>query len=314
MAVREIPELKADILRLKEQTGTAVLAHYYIDPDVQEIADACGDSMGLVRAAMELDAKRIVIAGVYFMAETIALLCPDKEIILAHSQARCPMSGQIFPGRIRMYREEHPDCFIVTGLSASSKLKAECDLCVTRSNAVDILRRLEVKEVLFASDCNIGEYLKENLPDVDVTVWNCSCPMLNSVAVQDVDLARQKWSGASLAVNMSCRSEIRRMADIVGSAADIIRYCEAVDWDVIIADETAVCQMLSRRHPERQFHQLAPSKLICSNMQINTLEAVERAIKGEFGVTVEPDVLSGGQAEAAVRRMLELAEEKRLEY
>ena len=313
MAVREIPELKADILKLKKQTGTAVLAHLYTDPDVQDIADACGDSLDMIAAAQRLGEKRIVVAGVYYTAETIAMLCPDKQIFLAHPQARCPMSGQIYPGRVRNYREEHPGCLIVTGLSASAQLKAECDLCVTRSNAVDVIRKSRASEILFASDCNIGEYLRENLPDVAIEAWNCSCPMMSSVAVQDVELARQKWSGAALAVNMSCRGEIRRLADMVGSAADIIRYCEAVDWDVMIADEVAVCQKLSRSHPERNFRQLAPSKLICSNMQINTLEAVERAIKGEFGIAAEPDPRCADAALEPVMRMLELSGEGSVE-
>lgn len=307
MAVREISELKEDILRLKEKTGTAVLVHNYIDPDIQDIADCCGDCMELAEAARILPNHRIVLCGVHFAAEVIALLCPEKEIILAHSQSRCPMSNQIYPGRIKMFREDNPDVCVVAGLNASAALKAECDFCIAQDNALDVLRASGASKVLFASDCNLGEYLSENLPDIDFTLWNCCCPMLSSVCVQDVELARQKWPNAVLAANMNCRRDIRQLADMVGSTADIIRYCEAVEWDVIIADEASVCKSLSRRYPERGFYQLAPSKFICSNMQINTLERLEKAILGEFGQRVEPEPRSRAGALAAVERMLELA-------
>lgn len=307
MAVREIPELKKDISKLKKQTGTAVLVHNYIDPDIQDVADCCGDCMELAAAARELSQERIVVCGVHFVAETVALLCPDKEIILAHSQSRCPMSNQIYPGRIRMYREDNPDVCVVAGLNASAALKAECDFCVAQDNALDVIRASGASQVLFASDCNLGEYLSENLPDVEFTLWNCRCPMLSSVCVQDVELARQKWPSAVIAANMNCSREIRQLADMVGSTADIVRYCEAVDWDVIIADEASVCRALSRRLPERGFHQLAPSKFICSNMQINTLERLEKAILGEFGQRVEPEPACRAGALAAIERMLELS-------
>jgi len=308
LAVREIPELKADILRAKEETGTAVLAHYYIDPDIQEVADHCGDSLSLALTARELDCSRIVVCGVHFTAETISLLCPDKEIILAHSQSRCPMSGQLSPRRIQTFREDHPDVLVVTGLSASAALKAECDLCVTADNAVDLLRASQASEVLFAADYNLGEYLSENLPDISFTLLNCTCPMHGSVCVQDVELARQKWPGAMLAVNVSCKKDIRQLGDMVGSTADIIRYCEAVEWDVIIADDNDVCSMLSRRLPERSFHQLAPSKFICSGMRINNLEMLELSILGRFGAKVEVDPFTARKAIRPIERMLELME------
>ncbi len=307
MAVREIPELKADILRAKEETGTAVLAHCYIDPDIQDIADVCGDSLELALAARGLSQRRIVVCGVHYTAETVAMLCPDKEIILAHAQSRCPMSGQIFPGRIAMYREDHPNVTVVTTLNASAALKAECDLCVTADNAIEVLRASQAKEVLFAADYNLGEYLSENLPEISFTLWNCKCPMLGSVVVQDVELARQKWPDARLAVNTGCGRDIRQLADMVGSTADIVRYCKAVDWEVIIADDASVCRQLSRTMPERKFYQLAPSKFICSNMQINNLETTELAILGRFGVKVQPGVAASRKALRPVEKMLELA-------
>lgn len=306
MAVREIPELKADIIRAKKQTGTAVLAHHYVHPDIQDIADCTGDILKLALYAQNCSESRIVVCGIACAAETAALLCPSKEILLSHPQARCPMSGQIYPGRIEMFREGHPNALVATTLHASAALKGECDLCVTADNAVDVLRAAGASEVLFAADQSLGEYLAENLPEVDMTLINCRCPMHSSVSTQDVELARQKWKNAALAVNVSCRREIRQLADMVGSTNDILRYCRAVDWDVIIADNASVRGMLCRELPERSFYQLAPSKLICSSIQINSLESVEQTILGRFGVKITIAPFIAQKAIRPIERMIEL--------
>ena len=307
LAVREIHELKEDILKAKESAKTAVLSHYYTDPDIQDISDCVGDTLELALFAHRTDLRRIVVCGAHFNAETCALLCPDKEIILAHPQARCPMSGQIYAGRIRMYREDHPDALVVTALNASAQLKAESDLCLTQDNATTLLHILGAKEILFAADRNFGEYLSENLPGISFTLLNCTCPMLSSATAQDVELARQKWSGALIAANISCRREVRREADMVGSTTDIIRYCENSDSPVIIADDNDVRKALCRRFPEREFHQLAPSKFFCSSMRINNLEILELSILGRNGVRTALDSGTRIKALKPLERMIELS-------
>ena len=306
MSVKEIPELKADILALKKQTGTAVFSHFYQDPDVIEISDGFGDTMDIARMAAQSPCERVVVCGVSFTAETVELLLPEKEIILAHPQARCPMTGQIYPRRIDMYREEHPDTCVVTCISSSAALKAVSDVCVTATNAVEVLRALSETDILFAGDGNLGEYIAENLPEKNIEVWSCCCPVLSFIDERDIELSRQKWPGARVAANNSCTAEVRKAADYIGSTADIIRYCEAVEWDVIVADEVSVCKLLRRRCEGRGFYQPAPSKLICNNMEITSLETVERVLKGEFGLRVSVEENLRVNAKKPIDRMLGL--------
>lgn len=286
MAVREIPELKADILKEKERHGTAVAAHYYCDPDIADIADCFGDSAELALAVSKLPHSRVVVCGVHFIAESVKLFCPEKEIVLAHSQAKCPVSGQIRPQRLQFFREEHPQALIVGCTSASIALKAESDLCVTPANAVEAIRSFPNEEVLFYSDKYLGNYIASQLPQKKIELMSCCCPTMSSPTLQDVELARIKWPNAVLAANNRCCPEILATAEFVGGTGDILRYCTATEGDVIIADEINVCRFLCRKYPERNFYQLAPSKLVCNNMQITNLETVERAVKGEFGTVI----------------------------
>lgn len=291
LAVREIPELKEDIIKEKLAHNTAVAAHYYCDPDIIDIADCFGDSAELAEAVSKLKQNRVVVCAVHFVAECIKLRCPEKEIILAHSQARCPVSGQLRAERLRYYREDHPQALIVGCTSASIALKANSDICVTPANAIEAIGSFNNEEILFYSDKYLGSYLASQLPGKRIETMNCCCPTMASPDLRDVELARIKWPEAVLAANNRCCPDIVSSADFVGGTGDIIRFCACVEQDVIVADEVNVCRYLNRRYPQRNFYQLAPSKLVCNNMHITDLETVERAVKGDFGhrITIDPE-------------------------
>lgn len=286
VAVRDVPELKSDIIALKRSAGVAVLCHDYQEPDLADVADAVGDSVELARALRGMNVKKAVVCGVRYIAESISLLCPDREIVLAHPQSRCPMSAQVHPGRVRMWRDENPGVCVVCTVHFSAELKAECDLCVTQSNALEVMKASGAARMLLLADRSFGEYIRAALPDRQIELWPCRCPAMSATQAQDVELARVKWPDALLAANCCLHAQISQLADMTGSTAEIIDFCAATDRSVIIADEVSVCSRLRRLYPGRGLYQLAPSKLICSNMKLTGLETLERALKGEFGAPV----------------------------
>lgn len=307
MPVRETAEIKADIIKLKSSTGTAVYAHSYQEPDILDIADCVGDTVELAAAAMKSEYTRIVVCGVYFTAEAIKLLCPEKQIILANSQARCPMAGKVFPGRVQDFRAENPQVRCVCDISLSLAVKAECELCVTADTAMRALTATDWDDILFIGDCNLAKHLANGMPQKNIRAWPCRCPVLSSVETRDIALARQRWQDVLVLANSSCPREVAEMADMVGSTSDIVRRCEEADseQEIAIADEISVCRALLRRWPERNIHQIAASKLVCNMMKMTTPETAERAIKGSGGLEV---TLDGGFAPKAASSLLRLLE------
>lgn len=308
VAVRDISELKNDIIKLKESMATAVLVHSYQEPDLADVADSVGDCMELA-AALERDTRRrAVVCGVRYVAEIISLLCPDRKIILSHPQARCPMSGQVYPGRVRSWREEHPDTCVVCSTHFGPRLMAECDLCITQNNALKVLEASKARKMLLLTDCNLGAWLRDRLPDKEIELWPCSCPAMSGAQAVDVELCRIKWPDCFIAANGALRPEVTSAADLSGSTAQIVDYCAVSEGVVIVADEVSVCSALRRRYPEKEIYQLAPSKLICSNMKLTDLETLERAIKGDFGAAVINDPALAERALIPLRRMMQLAD------
>ncbi len=309
MAVRDIPELKSDIIRLKQETGAAVLVHSYQDIDLADVADGTGDCVELAEVLHRSHHRRAVVCGVRYVAEVISLLCPDREIILAHPQAKCPMSGQVYPGRVRAWREEHPETCVVCSVHFGPRLMAECDLCVTQNNALHVLEASGARRMLLLTDSNLGQWLSDRLPEKEIEVWPCSCPAMTGAQAVDVNLCRTKWPEALVAVNGALKREVTEAADMSGSTVEIMEFCESAGQDVIVGDEVSVCSALRRRCPGRKIHQLAPSKLICSNMKLTGLETLERALKGEFGIQVSVDPATALRALTTLEKMLQLCKE-----
>ena len=306
MAVRDTAELKNDIMALKQSVNTAVLVHSYQDPDLADVADGVGDCVDLALALRRSSCPRAVVCGVRYVAETVALLCPDREIILAHPQARCPMSGQVYHGRVRSWREEHPDTCVVCMVQFGAKIKAECDLCITGNNALQVLSASNARRVLLLADNSFGRWLSDRLPEKEFELWPCSCPAMTGAQASDVELCRVRWPQAKVAANGSLRQEVTALADMSGSTSEIIDFCRSVEEDVIVADEVSVCSYLRKLFPERSFMPVAPSKLICNNMKLTDLETLERALSGGFGMHVTVDPSLQEKALAPVLRMLEM--------
>ncbi len=298
-------ELKQAIMQAKKDTGTLVLAHTYQDPDIIDIADISGDSFALSKAAAKMpEVRRVLLCGVRFMADTVKILSPEKEVVLSHRKATCPMAEQISPERVRAFRQENPDVCVCAYINTSTELKAECDVCVTSSTAVKIVSSLPSKKVLFIPDQNLGSYVAKFVPEKEIILWDGCCPTHHSVSVKDVQDAKAKHPGAKIAVHPECRKEVVALCDFIGSTSEIINYCKSVSDDVVIATEKGVCDKLSRDYPERGFFQLAPTKLVCPNMKMTTLQNVYDAILGNFGDVIEIEEELRLKAKRSIDNML----------
>ena len=280
-------DLSEQVLQLKRQKNTVILAHTYQNPEIIEVADITGDSFKLAAAVRELDCERVVMCGVRFMAEAVKILSPEKQVILAGAAATCPMAEQIPPERVRAYKQENPDVTVCAYINTSAALKAECDVCVTSSSAVRIVRQLDALRILFIPDKNLGAYVAAQVPEKEIVLWDGYCPVHNQITGQDVASARDAHPGALVAMHPECPPEAVALADMVGSTAEIIHFIETTDRPVIVATERGVVDGLSIRYPEKTLIQLCPHKLVCEDMKLTTLQGLVLALKGEGGLTVE---------------------------
>lgn len=282
-------ELSALILEEKKKRGIKILAHTYQTPDIIDIADVTGDSFKLSQAAEELDCDTVIMCGVRFMAETVKILSPQKKVILAAPKATCPMAIQIAPERLKKFRDENPQTLVCAYINTTAELKALSDVCVTSSSAVRIIDKLPNKDILFIPDQNLGAYVKKQVPDKNIILWDGCCPTHHSITEKDVIDAKAAHPGAKLAVHPECRPDVLAHADFIGATSAIIKYAIDSKDEVIIGTECGVCDFLCEKYPEKKFYQLCRHKLVCKNMKYTTLDGVYRAVCGEGGDEIELD-------------------------
>lgn len=300
-------ELKSKILNAKKETGTVILAHTYQDPDIIDIADITGDSFYLSKKAAEINAERVVMCGVRFMAESVKILSPKTQTVLPVASATCPMAEQIPPERVREYKKQHPDTAVVAYINTTAALKAECDICVTSSSAVKIVSKLPQKNILFIPDRHLGSFVADKLPEKNIILWDGYCPVHAQLTAEDVLKCKSEHPTAVFAVHPESPSEVTALADMVGATSEIIKYAKEQPGEVIIGTERGVVDYLAinEKNGER-FIQLSPEKLCCEDMKKTTLEDVYNAVIGKGGETVELDENTRKKALTSIERMLEL--------
>ncbi len=302
-----VTELKNKIIEAKKETGTVVLAHTYQTPDIIDIADITGDSFFLSKKAAEIKAKRVVMCGVRFMAESVKILSPETETVLPVPSATCPMAEQILPEKVREFKKANPETAVVAYINTTAALKAECDVCVTSSSAVKIVGKLKETDVLFIPDKHLGSYVKEKLIDKNIILWNGFCPVHAQLTAEDVLKCKKEHPDAVFAVHPESPAEVVALADMVGATSEIINYAKSQKGEVIIGTERGVADYL-RLHEKNgeRFIQLAPEKLCCEDMKKISLEDVYKSIKGECGEVVELPEELRKKALVSINRMLEL--------
>ncbi len=298
-------ELLNQIQQVKQETDTVILAHTYQPPEIVDAADITGDSFKLAAAVAKLPNPRVIMCGVDFMAETVKILSPDKQVILASPNATCPMATQIDPSRVRAFKQQNPNTAVCCYINTTAALKAECDVCVTSSSAVKIVNAMKETDILFIPDQNLGRFVANNCPDKNVILWDGYCPVHNKVTPQQIAELKAKYPGVPVAVHPECKPEVVALCDMAGSTADIINFAKAQSGDVIIATERGVAEYLNLHETtDKRYIQACGDTLICPDMKMTTLTDLLAALKGEGGkeMTVDPTVRAG--AKAAIDKML----------
>ncbi len=275
-----VKNIQEKILKLKKEKDVYILAHSYQGMEITEIADTVGDSFKLSVDAQKASAKNLLMCGVHFMAETAKMLSPDKRVFLANRLAGCPMAEQMDPEMIKKMKEEEPDRKVVAYINTTADLKAVCDVCVTSSSAVKIVKNMDADKILFIPDCNLGTYVKEQVPEKDIKLLKGGCPVHAAVTVKDLEDAKALHPNALVLVHPECIPEVSSRADYVGSTSGIIDFAKASDAkEFIIGTEISIAEFLQYECPDKEFYILS-KKIVCQNMKLTTLMDVYKTLLG----------------------------------
>ena len=273
-------ELQQEILRLKKETNTAILAHSYQAREICEIADFTGDSYKLSVDAKNVEADNILFCGVHFMAETAKMLSPQKRVFLSNKNAGCPMAEQMNAEMIEKIKESEPDRTVVAYINTTASLKTVCDVCVTSSSAVKIVNSIENDKILFIPDCNLGAYVAKSVPNKDIMLLQGGCPVHADITAEEVHKIKSECPNALFLVHPECRPEVTELADYVGSTSGIMDFAKKSDAkEFIIGTEVSIAEHLQYDCPDKKFYPLSMG-LICQNMKMTTLPDIYNSLKG----------------------------------
>ena len=298
--------MKEQIAKLKREKDAVILAHYYVDGEVQEIADYVGDSYFLAEIATKVPESVILFCGVSFMGESAKILNPGKKVVMADRHADCPMAHMVDIDKIRKVRAEHPDAAVVCYVNSTAEIKAESDVCVTSSNALKIVRKLPNKEIFFIPDENLGRYVAQQVPEKTFIFNDGFCNVHKSIHKEAVLQAKQAHPEAIVLAHPECTMDVLELADFVGSTSQIIDYAtKSEEQAFLICTEMGVFYELMQKNPDKKFYSVVHRQL-CPDMKRVSLENVLSSLE-----SLEPEVTLGEEmrikAEAPLKRMLELA-------
>lgn len=299
-------ELQDEIIRLKKEKDICILAHAYQSHDIWEVADYVGDSYGLSVQAAKAAQSTVLMCGVRFMAETVKILSPQKRVLLSNSNAGCPMAEQMDVELISGVKKMYPDYTVVAYINTTSELKTICDVCVTSSSAVQIVKNIENKNILFIPDCNLGKWVADQVPKKNIKLLQGGCPTHVRMSKRDVEKARKAHPDALLLVHPECLPEVSELADYRGSTTGIMDYAKKSDAkEFIIGTENSIVQHLQFACPDKQFYPLSRD-CVCHNMKLTTLGDVYQCVKGTGGEEIKLDEEVRIKAKRCIDTMLEL--------
>lgn len=280
MTVREVQD---SILKIKKEKNICILAHAYQSHDIWEIADYTGDSFGLSQKAAQAEADTVIMCGVRFMAETVKILSPEKKVILANSSAGCPMAEQIDIELIEQLKSEMPGYTVAAYINTTSELKQICDVCVTSSSAVKIIRNIQNDKILFIPDCNLGDWIAKQIPEKHIELVHGGCPTHLRITLRDVERVRKQYPDALLLVHPECHPSVVEKADFVGSTTEIISFAgKGTNNSYIIGTENSIVEHLQFMCPDKKFIPLSKD-CVCHNMKATTLIDVYNCVCGTGG-------------------------------
>jgi quinolinate synthase len=304
-------ELFGKIKELAKKKNAVILTHIYQRLEVQRVADFVGDSLMLSKMAQTTDADMIVFCGVHFMAETAKLLSPKKKVLLPDIQSGCPMADMINVDDLRNFKAKYPGAPVVCYVNSSAAVKAESDICCTSTNAIDVVRSLESKDIIFVPDKGLGEWVQYNVPEKDIHVYDGFCPTHWQITAAEVDKQRIDNPDACILAHPECDPEVWKRADYVGSTSGIYKFIEdSVGKKFIILSEQGLVARIQADFPDKDISTVFPLPL-CPNMKYHSLENLYDAIDQEFTEIVIPnDILV--KAKATIDRMIEVSDRKKL--
>ena len=273
-------QLSEKILKLKKEKNAIILAHLYQIPEIQEIADYVGDSYYLSQVARDAKEDLIIFCGVKFMAESAKVLSPEKTVILPAPNAGCPMADMAEVEDVEEMIKKYPDAFKVCYINSSYEVKALCDASVTSSSALNIIKNIPNKQILFLPDQNLGGYISEFFPEKEFILWRGFCPTHHRITAEDIIKAKEEHPNVKVLSHPECSKEVRDLSDYIGSTSGIINYAtECEDKEFIITTEEGVLHQLKKKNPDKKFY--FPEVMVCPNMKKTSLQDVYDALDGK---------------------------------
>ena len=306
-------DLFAEIERLKKEKNAIVLAHYYQEPDIQDVADYIGDSLGLAQMAQSTDADMIVFAGVHFMAETAKILNPTKKVVLPDLKAGCSLADSAPTQLFRAYKEKHPDHVVISYINCTAEIKALSDIICTSSNAEAIINSLPpAQKIIFAPDKNLGAYLVKKTGR-DMLLWNGACMVHEIFSLEKITKLKVRHPNAKLIAHPECEEPVLRIADFIGSTTQLLKYAvNDSSNEFIVATETGILHQMQKEAPHKTLIPAPPTNSCacndCPYMKLNTLEKLYLCMEYETPL-IEMEESLRLAAKKPIDRMLEISRE-----
>lgn len=304
-------DLFAEIERLKKEKNAVLLAHYYQEPDIQDVADYIGDSLGLAQQAEKTQADMIVFAGVHFMAETAKILNPTKKVVIPDLRAGCSLSDSCPPPAFKKFKEEHPDHVVVSYINCSAGIKALSDVIVTSSNARVIVESFpKEQKIIFAPDKNLGAYLNK-VTGRDMLLWDGACMVHEIFSLEKITALKARHPKAKVIAHPECEEPLLKIADFIGSTTGLLKYTQTDDaQEYIVATESGILHQMMKSSPNKKFIPAPPENNCacndCPHMKLNTLEKLYLCMKYELAeINMEEELRLA--AKKPIDRMLEIS-------
>jgi quinolinate synthase len=304
-------DLFAEIARLKKEKNAVILAHYYQEPDIQDVADYIGDSLGLAQKAEKTDASMIVFAGVHFMAETAKILNPGKKVVIPDLKAGCSLSDSCPPSLFKKFKDDHPDHVVVSYINCSAGIKALSDVICTSSNAKIVVESFPKEQpIIFAPDKNLGAYINK-VTGRNMLLWNGTCMVHEIFSLEKITKLKVRHPNAKLIAHPECEDAILRVADYIGSTTGLLKFTQSdPSQEYIVATETGILHQMMKASPHKTFIPAPPDNSCacndCPHMKRNTLEKIYLCMEYET-----PEILMDEELRLAAKkpidRMLEIS-------
>ena len=302
-------DLVSKIKELKKEKNAIILTHCYQNIEIDDVSDFVGDSLYLSKMAAQTNADIIVFAGVYFMAQSAKLLSPNKKVLLPNLNSGCMMADMINVQNLKSFKDRNPNIPVVCYINSTAEVKANCDVCCTSSNAIEVVKNLNSNKVLFVPDNFLGKYVQHKLPSVEIITFNGYCPIHQRIRLEEIERARKNYPNAMILTHPECNHEVAKRSDFIGSTKEIMEYVKKSDKkQFVIATEKGVVERLNRDSKKEGWDKefiLIDENIICPDMKKNTLDSIyDTLLKEENVIEIDLDVAK--KATRCIERMFEI--------